>query len=124
MEVSTALRPALNRCVGGNRIGAGVAFTGIGEANRNGWLAARHNNVRDADRFAVVETSPEIGVQVAGQTDALDVVSRIAINWQSGDVAVRDIINGKERAAANTGSASTEAAGSSCPGLFGRMNEQ
>src|SRR5579863_1489077 len=124
MEVSTALRPALNRRVRGNRIGAGVAFTGIGEADRNGWLAARHNNVRDTNRFAVVETGSKIGVQVAAKTDALDVASRIAINWQSGDVAVPDIINGKERAAANTGSESTEAAGSSRPDLFGRMHQQ
>ena len=71
MAVAGAVRAALDRSVGRNWIWPRIALVRVRpELNRQRGLAPRHRHVRDPERAGTAE----VGVELAGGADAVDVV--------------------------------------------------
>jgi hypothetical protein len=92
MPISLALRSALNGRVLRDGIGASVALIVVIKADGHPRLAGWHDDIWDANRLSIVEARAKIRMQMPAPANAGDVVGRIGLHRQRGNIGVPDVI--------------------------------
>ncbi|RMG94838.1 MAG: hypothetical protein D6706_13190, partial [Chloroflexi bacterium] len=83
--------------IGGDGIGAGVAFVVVSEADVDFGLAAGYFHEGDANRCALPQPRAEVGVEVVGCADGVDVDVGVGMNGQVVHRCIPDVVCGKDR---------------------------
>ena len=93
-------RPAFDGRVGRDRERAGLALAAVGRpCHRDPPLAAADDDVRDADRRAVVEPGAEVRVQADAEADARDQRVGVRIDRGRADIRVPGVVGRKRERA-------------------------
>ena len=92
VPVAARVGIAFNRRIGRDRHRAGIALVGIGQqVHSHGTLAGVHDDIRDTDLAARIESGAEVGMNGSVPADKVDEGRRIRIHGRSRDVLIPQV---------------------------------